>query len=62
MFRDGLRDLTLLGKGFDVWQRAVVTNWGVVCVFLALFVGGLVTLGWLVSVMARANPVPEKVA
>lgn len=62
LFRDSLRDLTLLGKGFDVWQRAVVTNWGVVCVFLALFVIGLATLGWLTSVMARATPVSEKVA
>ncbi|MFN3394481.1 MAG: hypothetical protein ACK424_08000 [Candidatus Thermochlorobacter sp.] len=25
-FRDGLRDITLLTKGFDVWDRVVVTN------------------------------------
>jgi hypothetical protein len=61
-FRDGLRDVTLLAKGYDVWERAVVTNWSVVALFLALFVIGLVTLGWLVSVMLRAKPVSEKVA
>ena len=61
-FRDGLRDVTLLAKGYDVWQRAVVTNWGVVSLFLVLFVVGLVTLGWLVSVMMQAKPVSEKVA
>ncbi|MCX7826375.1 MAG: hypothetical protein N2689_12580 [Verrucomicrobiae bacterium] len=61
-FRDGLRDVTLLAKGYDVWQRTVVTNWGVVVLFLGLFVAGLVTLGWLISVMLRAKPVSEKVA
>ena len=30
VYRDGVRDLTLLSKGFDVWNRTVVTNWGVV--------------------------------
>lgn len=60
-YRDALRDLTLLGKGYDVWQRAVVTNWGVVVLFLLLFVGGLITVGWLVSVMMRAKRVSEKV-
>jgi len=60
-FRDGLRDLTLLSKGFDVWQRTVVTNWSVVGLFLALLVGGLFGLGWLISVVMRARPVSEKV-
>ena len=27
VYRDGVRDLTLLSKGYDVWNRAVVTNW-----------------------------------
>ena len=30
VYRDGVRDLTLLSKGFDVWNRVVVTNWSVV--------------------------------
>ena len=62
LFRDGLRDLTLLGHGYDVWQRTVTTNWGVVVLFLLLFVAGLAVIGWLVSVMLRAEPVSEKVA
>jgi hypothetical protein len=62
LFRDGLRDVTLLGKGYDVWQRTVVTNWSVVGLFLVLFVVGLAAIGWLVSVMMRAKPVSEKVA
>jgi hypothetical protein len=62
LFRDGLRDAALLVNGFDVWQRAVSTNWGVVVLFLLLFVGGLAVVGWLISVMLRAEPVSEKVA
>ena len=61
VYRDGIRDLTLLSKGFAVWQRTVVTNWSVVGLFLVLFVAGLVGLGWLVSVVMRARPVSEKV-
>ncbi len=61
IFRDGVRDYTLLGKGYDVWQRTVVTNWSVVGLFLLLFVIGLGTIGWLVSVMVRAKPVTESV-
>ena len=60
--RDGIRDLTLLSKGFDVWQRTVVTNWSVVVLFLLLFVAGLGALAWLISVMVRAKPVSEKLA
>lgn len=59
IYRDGVRDLTLLSKGYDVWDRVVVTNWGVVGVFLALFVGGLAVVGWLISVVARANKTME---
>ena len=61
IYRDGIRDLTLLGKGFDVWQRAVETNWSVVGLFLGVLVAGLVALAWLLSVMARAKPVSERV-
>ena len=55
VYRDGVRDLTLLSKGFDVWNRAVVTNWSVVGLFLVLFVAGLGVIGWLISVVARAH-------
>lgn len=53
--RDGVRDLTLLSKGYNVWDRVVVTNWSVVGLFLMLFVAGLGVLGWLISVVARAE-------
>ncbi len=62
LYRDGVRDLTLLSKGFDVWDRAVVTNWSVVVLFLALFVGGLGVVGWLISVVARAQKPMEGAA
>jgi hypothetical protein len=55
VYRDGVRDLTLLNKGYDVWDRVVVTNWSVVSLFLVLFVAGLGVVGWLVSVVARAQ-------
>jgi len=57
--RDGIRDLTLGARSFDVWDRAVVTNWGVVAIFLVVFVAGLAALAWLISVMARARPQTE---
>ena len=57
-YRDGIRDLTLLSKGFDVWNRTVVTNWSVVGLFLVLFVAGLGVIGWLISVVMRAQPGP----
>jgi len=62
LFRDGLRDATLAAKGFDVWQLPVETNWGVVIIFLVLFVGGLGAIGWLISVVARAKKTMESVA
>ena len=62
VYRDGVRDLTLLSKGYDVWDRAVATNWGVVGLFLVLFVAGLGVIGWLVSVVARAKKVMEGAA
>jgi len=62
VYRDGVRDLTLLSKGYDVWDRAVATNWGVVIIFLLLFVGGLGVIGWLISVVARAKKVMEGAA
>jgi hypothetical protein len=62
VYRDGVRDLTLLSKDYDVWNRVVVTNWSVVGLFLILFVGGLGVIGWLVSVVARAQKVMEGAA
>jgi len=62
VYRDGVRDVTLLSKGYDVWDRAVATNWGVVGLFLVLFVAGLGVIGWLVSVVARAQKTMEGAA
>lgn len=62
VYRDGVRDLTLLAKGFDVWNRAVVTNWSVVGLFLVLFVASLGVVGWLISVVARAQKPMEGAA
>lgn len=56
-YRDALRDVTLLTKGFDVWDRVVVTNWSVVVLFLVLFVVGLGVIGWLLTVVLKAKPV-----
>jgi hypothetical protein len=62
VYRDGVRDLTLLAKNYNVWDRAVETNWWVVGLFLVLFVAGLGVIGWLVSVVARARKVMEGAA
>jgi hypothetical protein len=62
IYRDAVRDVSLLAKGFDVWNRTVVTNWSVVVLFLLLFVGGLGVVGWLISVVARAQKPMEGAA
>ncbi|MGA3160363.1 MAG: hypothetical protein ABSC77_04035 [Terracidiphilus sp.] len=62
VYRDGIRDLTLRSKGYNVWDRAVETNWWVVGLFLVLFVAGLGVIGWLVSVVARSRKVMEGAA
>jgi hypothetical protein len=59
IYRDGIRDVTLLSKGFDVWKRTEVSNWGVIVLFLLLLVAGLGVIGWLISVMLRATPRSE---
>lgn len=58
--RDGIRDVTLLEKGFNVMQRTIVTNWYVVGIFLVSFVLGLIAVGWLMNVMVKAKPQMEK--
>jgi hypothetical protein len=62
VYRDGVRDLTLLSKNYDVWNRVIVTNWSVVGLFLVLFIAGVGVVGWLVSVVARAQKVMEGTA
>lgn len=61
MVRDGIRDVTLFQKGYDVWNRQEASNWYVIGIFLVLFVAGLGAVGWLLMVMKNAKPIPEKV-
>ena len=62
IFRDGIRDLTLLQKGYNVWQRTENSNWSVIVIFLLLFVSMLGIIYWLLSVMRQATPPSEQVA
>lgn len=62
LWRDAIRDLTLLSKGFDVWQRTVVPNWFVIVLFLLLLVVGLGVLFWLIRVVGQAAPPKEEEA
>jgi hypothetical protein len=59
--RDGIRDYTLFGKGYDVWNRTENSNWFVIILFLLLFVIGLVAIYWLLSVMRQAQANSEEV-
>ncbi|MCA9414906.1 MAG: hypothetical protein KC917_01490 [Candidatus Omnitrophica bacterium] len=58
--RSGIRDLTLLSYGLDVWDRQVASNWLVVGAFLLLFVLAIGVLFWLATVVARAKGVEER--
>jgi hypothetical protein len=58
--RDIIRDTTLMEKGFNVMARTIYTNWYVVGIFLIAFVGGLIGVGWLISVMMKAKPAGQK--
>jgi hypothetical protein len=58
--RSGIRDLTLLSYGLDVWDRQVASNWIVVGAFLLLFVLGIGVLFWLATVVARAKGMEER--
>lgn len=59
--RDGVRDATLLAKGFDVNAVAVYPNWSVLIVFLLLFVIMLGVVFWLLQVMRQATPPREEI-
>lgn len=57
--RDGIRDLTLLAKGFNVWEQPVVSNWSVVILFLVLFAAGLAAIGWMMKVALQTKGVKQ---
>lgn len=62
LVRDGIRDLTLIQFGYDVWTREVNTNWSVVILFLVLFVAAAGLVAWMAAVTARAKGVDETYA
>ena len=59
--RDGIRDLTLLTVGYDVWGQKVTPNWPIVSIFLAVFVIGVLFIAWLICVALKAKPHTEEV-
>ncbi len=61
IYRDGIRDMTLLQKGYDVWQQTESSNWSVIGLFLLLFVIMLGILFWLLMVMKKATAPVEQV-
>jgi hypothetical protein len=60
--RDGIRDITLFHKGFDVWNRSEASNWSVIGLFLLLFVIMLGVVYWLLKVMSQAKAPEEQVS
>ena len=62
LYRDGIRDVALSVSGYDVWNRAVNTNWSTVILFVLLLVVAIVAVGWLISVLAKAKSAPESYA
>ena len=52
--RDAIRDLSLQAIGFDVWNRAVVSNWSVVGIFLVLFVAAIGVIAYLLVLVNRS--------
>lgn len=57
--RDMVRDATLFGKGFDVWQSAVNTNWLIVILFFVSLLIGIAGLLWLLGIVHKAKPSAE---
>jgi len=62
VYRDGIRDATLLASGYNVWDLKVVANWPVVALFVGLFLLGLLVTGWMAAVVLRAKPKSEEPA
>ena len=62
IYRDGIRDITFLIKGFDVWNRHVVVNLQVIGIFLAILVVGLGLIGWLMTVVTKAKPAGAEIS
>jgi hypothetical protein len=54
--RDGIRDLSLLAQGYDVWDQKIVPNNQVLIIFLVLFVVGVAVVLWMAAVAVKAKP------
>lgn len=61
-YRDGVRDLTLRAKGFDVWSLPVSPNYLVLTIFLVVTVVTLAVVGALIALVVRSQPVEEAVS
>lgn len=59
--RDVIRDVTLMSKNLNIWDRVVYPNWWVLGLFLLLFAITLYFEGWLLWVMKQAKAVSEEV-
>lgn len=62
VYRDAIRDVALGLAGFEVWDRAVHTNWLTVGAFLLLFVVAIVFVAWMAIVTLRAKGGKEQYA
>ncbi|MCS7009471.1 MAG: hypothetical protein NZL93_06000 [Chthoniobacterales bacterium] len=60
ILRDMVRDVTLMLKGFDVWQRVVNPNWYVIGLFFVSLLVGVGLLVWLYFILRSARPSIEK--
>ena len=59
LFRDGIRDTTLISKGFNLWNQPLEINLQILVIFGTLLVVGVALVAWLISILARAKPVRE---
>jgi hypothetical protein len=55
LFRDGIRDVSLLQHGYDVWAREINTNWPIVILFLLLLVAAVSFVGWMAWIVATGK-------
>lgn len=62
LFRSGIRDMSLLAQGFDVWTRVVTVNPPYVGLFLFTVVAAVPGLAWLTWVLFSAKEVEEHYA
>ncbi len=52
LVRDAIRDASLGAAGMSVTDRAIAPNWGVIALFLAVLIGGIACVAWMVRALA----------